>query len=104
VAYSYTVVAADPEGDEVFYYVDWGDTTNSSWVGPYPSNENVTLDHTFTKKGSYTIKVQARDIYYAVGGWGTLQVTMPATSLAFLWNLFHRFPLIFSLLQQFLGE
>jgi hypothetical protein len=105
VAYPYTVVAADPEGDDVFYFVDWGDTTNSSWMGPYPSNENVTLDHTFTKKGSYTINVQTRDIYYAASGWGTLQVTMPTvSSSAFLLQFFHRFPLIFSLLKQFLGE
>jgi hypothetical protein len=34
-SYSYTIVSADPEDDPVFYYVDWGDSTNSSWVGPY---------------------------------------------------------------------
>ena len=50
VAYSYTVVTHDSEDDEVFYYVDWGDATNSSWVGPYPSDENVTIGHTFRKK------------------------------------------------------
>lgn len=103
VSYSYTVVAADPEDDEVFYFVDWGDDTNSSWVGPYQSNENVTINHTFAKKGSYTIKIQARDIYYATSGWGTLQVTMPTIfSSAFILKLFQRFPLIFSLLQRLL--
>jgi hypothetical protein len=103
VSHPYTVVAADPEDDEVFYFVDWGDDTNSSWVGPYQSNENVTINHTFAKKGSYTIKVQARDIYYATSAWGTLQVTMPTIfSSAFILKLFHRFPLIFSLLQRLL--
>jgi hypothetical protein len=102
VSYSYVVLAADPENDDVFYYVDWGDGTNSSWVGPYVSNENVTLTHTFTKKGSYIIKVQAKDIYAAASGWGTLQVTMPTAS-AFLMKLFYRFPLLFSLLHQFFG-
>ena len=63
VSYPYSIVAEDLENDEVFYYVDWGDMMNSSWMGPYPSNENVTLNHTFTKKGSYIIKVKARDIY-----------------------------------------
>jgi hypothetical protein len=100
IAYSYMIVAADPEGDGMFYYVDWGDTTSSNWVGPYPANESVTLTHTFTKKGSYTIKVQARDIYYAVGPWGTLEVTMPTeVSLPFFLKFLHRFPLIFNLLQ-----
>jgi hypothetical protein len=105
VEYSYYIMTVDPEGDEIFYYVDWGDSTNLSWFGPFASDENVSLSHTFTKKGSYTIRVQARDSYYAVSDWGTLQVTMPTESSSpFIWMLLHRFPLIFSLLQQFLGE
>ncbi|HWR27436.1 MAG TPA: carboxypeptidase-like regulatory domain-containing protein [Candidatus Thermoplasmatota archaeon] len=104
VSYSYTVVAVDPENDEVFYYVDWGDGTNSSWVGPYLSNENLTLNHMFAKKGTYIIKAQARDIYYATSGWGTLQVTMPTEASAFLLKFFHRFPIMYSLLRQFLGQ
>jgi hypothetical protein len=104
-SYSYTVAAADPEEDAVFYYVDWGDNTNLSWFGPFPSNEKVNFSHTFTKKGSYAIRVQARDIYYAVGGWGTLEVTMPTVLLSpLLLKLLHRFPIIFSLLQHFLSE
>jgi hypothetical protein len=104
VSYSYTMVAADPENDDVFYYVDWDDGTNSSWIGPYASNENVTVSHTFAKKGSYSIKVQARDIYAATSEWGTLQVTMPTAASAFLMKLFYRFPLFYSLLHQLLGE
>ncbi len=104
VSYSYTVVTVDPESDDVFYYVDWGDGTNSSWVGPYLSNENVTVSHTFAKKGTYTIKAQARDIYYATSGWGTLQVTMPTAASVFLLKFFHRFPIMYSLLRQILGQ
>jgi hypothetical protein len=101
IAYSYTIVATDSEGDGLFYYMDWGDTTSSNWVGPYPANETVTLTHTYTKKGSFTIKVQARDIYYAVSPWGTLEVTMPTeVSLPFFLKFLYRFPLLFTLLQQ----
>ena len=88
VAYSYTVVTQDTEDDEVLYYVDWGDTTNSNWCGPYPSGENVTLSHTFTKKGDYTIKVKAKDVFHAESTWATLQVNM-CTSTSF-----HPFPTI----------
>ena len=101
IAYSYTIVAADPEGDGLFYSVDWGDTTSSNWVGPYSTNESVTLTHTYAKKGSYTIKVQARDIYFAVGPWGSLEVTMPTeVSQPFFLKVLPRFPFIFNLLQQ----
>jgi hypothetical protein len=103
VSYPYTVVAEDSEADDVFYFIDWGDETNSSWVGPYPSNENVILDHTFTKKGSYTITVKAKDIYYAESDWGTLQVSMPKTSsYTVVIKLLERFPFLFNLLHQLL--
>jgi hypothetical protein len=105
VAYSYTIVTQDSEMDDLMYYVDWGDLTNSSWVGPYHSGEDVTLSHTFTKKGTYTIKVKARDSYSAESGWGTLQVSMPtlltvSLSLKFL----QRFPFLFNLLYHLFGQ
>jgi hypothetical protein len=104
VAYSYTVVAQDPEDDEILYYVDWGDTTNSSWVGPYPSNENVTLSHTFTKKGTYIIKVKAKDVFHAESAWATLEVKMP-TSISFhpFLQFLERFPHVFPILRYLLS-
>jgi hypothetical protein len=104
ISYDYTVITVDPENDPVMYYIDWGDDTNSSWVGPYESNENVTLSHTFAKKGSYTVKVQSQDIYGAVSDWGSLQVTMPSAVSVFLTQWFSHFPFISYLLQQLLGK
>jgi len=104
VAYSYTVVAQDPEADEILYFIDWGDTTNSNWVGPYPSNENVTLSHTFTKKGDYIIKVKAKDVFHAESAWATLEVKMP-TSISFhpFLQFFERFPHGFPILRYLLS-
>ena len=103
VAYSYMVVSQDSEADEVLYFVDWGDTTNSGWVGPYPSNENVTLSHTFTKKGTYTIRVKAKDVFHAESAWATLEVKMP-TSISFypFLQFFERFPHAFPILRNLL--
>jgi len=104
VAYPYSVVAQDPEDDEVLYFVDWGDTTNSSWVGPYSSNENVTLSHTFTKKGTYTIMVKAKDVFHAESAWATLEVSMPtSTSFHPFLQFLERFPHAFPILRQLLG-
>ncbi|MBE3139354.1 MAG: hypothetical protein IMZ53_02100 [Thermoplasmata archaeon] len=104
VSYNYTVRAMDPESDDVLYYVDWGDTTNSGWVGPYPSDENVTLSHTFTKKGTYTIMVKAKDVFHAESAWATLEVSMP-TSFSFhpFLQFLERFPHAFPILRQLLG-
>jgi hypothetical protein len=104
ISYEYTFMAVDPENDQVMYFIDWGDGTNSSWVGPYESNENVTLSHTFAKKGGYTVKVQAQDIYAAVSQWGSLQVTMPSAVSVFLTEWLSHFPLLSHFLHQFFGE
>jgi hypothetical protein len=104
VSYTYTIVTTDPEMNMVRYFVDWGDLTNSS-IGPYTSGESVTVNHTFTGKGTYTIRVQAQDSYDAESGWGSLQVTMPKSfSYPFLLRFLERFPLLFRLLQNLLGQ
>ncbi|MFH1101789.1 MAG: PKD domain-containing protein, partial [Methanobacteriota archaeon] len=104
VSYNYTIRAMDPESDDVLYYVDWGDTTNSNWVGPYSSNENVTLSHTFTKKGTYTIMVKAKDVFHAESAWATLEVSMP-TSISFhpFLQFLERFPHVFPILRYLLS-
>jgi len=75
--YEYKVTATDPEVYSLYYYVDWGDTTNSGWVGPYTSGTQITLNHTWSKKGTYTIKVRAQDTRQALSEWSTLEVKMP---------------------------
>jgi hypothetical protein len=75
--YEYTFVTIDPDGDEIYYNIDWGDKNNSHWIGPYPSGELVTVKHNWTQKGTYEIKVKAKDIYEAESDWSDpLSVTM----------------------------
>ena len=75
--YSYTIYATDPEGDNVNYYVDWGDGSNSGWDGPYNSGESATLSHKWDDTKTYTIKVKAKDASGEESNWKTLKVTMP---------------------------
>jgi len=106
VEYSYTSSTTDPDSDQVSYLFDWGDGTNSSWLGPYASGAIVTAKHTWTVKGSYSIKVKAKDTSGAVSDWSdSLGVSMPAnqnalrsTLLYFLEWLLHQFPLLEKLL------
>jgi len=67
--YNYTTSTADPDGDQVYYWFDWGDGTNSGWLGPYNSGENVTASHKWEKRGEYAIKVRAKDIHGAMSEW-----------------------------------
>lgn len=58
--YNYTFTATDPDGDDVYYYVDWDDSNDSGWVGPYSSGQKVTLSHTWFEEGKKTISAIAK--------------------------------------------
>lgn len=75
--YEYTFFSIDPKGTDLYYWVDWADGTNTSWVGPYASGIEVTINHTWEHQGFYTIRAKAKDINGAESEWGTLSVTMP---------------------------
>ena len=61
VEYSFTASTTDPEGDDIYYWFDWDDGTNSGWVGPYTSGATATASHTWTAVGDYDITVKAKD-------------------------------------------
>lgn len=102
VTYNYTFSSMDSENDDVSYYVDWGDGTYSGWVGPSASNQQVTLSHTFTKKGSYIIKAKARDVFFAESDWASLEVSMPKNFASLSMGFSLRYPLLSFILQRFL--
>jgi hypothetical protein len=106
-SYEYTFIAFDPDDEEIFYYVDWGDGTNTGWLGPYESGEQIILSYTWVKKDTYEIKCKAKDIHDAEGEWGTLTVTMPCSlhlSPIYFWEqLLERFPNAFPILRHLMG-
>ena len=107
VATAYNFTTTDPNGDDVSYFIDWGDGTNSSWIGPYSSGMTVTQTHTWTVKGTYVISAKAKDSHGNESDWGTLSVSMPSSyepqhEPILLW-LFERFPHAFPILRHLLG-
>lgn len=77
VKYNYTLNTVDPESDNVYYYIDWGDGTNSGWVGSSTSGFDIIVNHTWAKKGIYTVKAKAKDVNNAESDWVILEVTIP---------------------------
>ena len=102
--YDYTFVSTDDDGDELWYYIEWGDGSIEEWIGPYASGENVIVSHTWTDRDTYTIRAKARYIYGFESDWSTLEIQMPLVHGLFLHNflvrILSRFPLINQLLQQ----
>ncbi len=68
----YTFKAIDDEGNNVYYYVDWGDGTYTNWFGPYPSNTEANAAHIWDSKGEYQIKAKAKDHLNNEGDWSDL--------------------------------
>jgi len=104
VSLNYILNAVDPDGDDVLYYVDWGDGTNSGWTTPSASGVDVTVSHTWAKKGTYTVKAKAKDTIGAESGWTTLSVSIPRTYNPFILRLFDRFPHAFPILRYILAS
>lgn len=71
VLYNYTVSATDVDGDDVFYLINWGDQTNSGWVGPFDSGTSVTLNHSWALKGTYPVIARAKDSHGLQGSSST---------------------------------
>ena len=106
-SYEYTVVTTDPEGDDVYYYIHWGDDS-TGWLGPYKSGEEIKQSHTWNRRGTYTIQCKAKDVHGFESDWGTLQVTMPLSyeppHFRFFEWLFERFPHAFPFLRYILDQ
>lgn len=99
--YDYTFVSTDPNNKELAYYIDWGDGSNTGWIGMYSSGTPVKLTHKFTSKGSFTIKAKARNTDDDESDWGTLQVTMPRSmTTSFFLKLLNHFPNLFQKLKS----
>lgn len=67
--YIYSAVTTDPDDDEILYWFNWGDGTNSGWIGPYNSGVTATRSKTWSEPGSYTINVKAKDTNDAESTW-----------------------------------
>ncbi len=61
VSYSYSSYSNDAEGHRLYYLFDWDDGTDSGWIGPYNEGDSVTISHIWDTKGTYQVKVKAKD-------------------------------------------
>ena len=84
VPIEYTVQTSDPNNDNISYLIDWGDGTNTDWLPMTESGTELTVEHTWTKWGTYTVRSKAKDTYGLESEWGTIQVQLPKS---FIYNI-----------------
>ena len=110
--YTYSTSTTDHDGDQVYYNWSWGDGTYSGWIGPFASGAKANGSYTWTIRGTYSIKVKAKDTSGAESNWSDpLPIKMPKNSaytflLLFsqiLEQIFERFPNAFPILRYLLG-
>jgi uncharacterized protein with GYD domain len=68
-SYDFSIISTDPDGDDIYYYFDWGDGSNSGWHGSYPSGDPTILSHTWNIQGDYEIRGKVKDIYNIESPW-----------------------------------
>jgi len=67
--YEYAVVTTEPDGEDVYYFIDWGDGTNTGWFGPYNPGTSTTSQKAWNAPANYTVKARAKDIHDVASEW-----------------------------------
>ena len=98
--YDFTVSTTDPEGHNVYYWIEWGDDTveQNKWIGPYSSGEVINLSHSWDEKDTFTITAKAKDTFDDESNSTEFTITIPRyKTFNFNYNLlswlFERFPI-----------
>ena len=93
--YEYITNTTHPLNKNIYYLFDWGDDTDSGWLGPYTSGEECNTSHIWNTRGAYDIRVKAKDTNDIESPWSDpLSVTMPK-------HRSYQFPLINWFIQWF---
>ncbi len=81
-SYTYIVTTEDPDEDNLYYWIDWDDSTNSGWFGPFDSGLTVSKSHIWSANGTYSIKVKSKDEFGTESQWSDpLNIIMPKNKL-----------------------
>jgi hypothetical protein len=70
--YTYSVVTTEPDGEDVYYYIDWGDGTNSGWLGPFNSGTQTSAQKSWSAPATYTVRAKAKDVNHVSSDWSAL--------------------------------
>jgi len=106
--YDFTFNSVDPDGDDVRFIIDWGDGDNET-TSFTASGTNLTVSHSWSEKGTYSIIARAEDGYDALSDWsGPYQIIIKKSksiNSPFHWlqNWLQSHPNLFPIIRQLLG-
>lgn len=73
---TFRVTSCDPNGDDLYYWIDWGDGSNTGWIGPYNSCEEVETTNSWESEGEYIVKAKAKDTFEEESEWSHYPLTV----------------------------
>jgi hypothetical protein len=97
ISYNFRISTIDPDGENVYYFIEWGDNDTEEWIGPYDSGQEIRIPHTYYEKGLYKIFVTAKDINDFVG-----ETQEKHVKVSFSRNRIINNPLIYYLFEKFI--
>ena len=104
--HEYTFTSEDHDGEDVSYYIRWGDGQVIPWTDFQPSGSPYVDNHTWTEEGNYILEAKAKDIYGEESDWERISISMPRNKIlqnSLILKLFERIPNMFSMLNYILG-
>ena len=81
INYDFTISTNDPDWDDVYYYINWGDGNSEIYEEAYGSGEEVNFTHIWMSSGTFNINVKARDEYFEESELQTFTLTISSTEL-----------------------
>ncbi|KYK21845.1 hypothetical protein AYK24_08630 [Thermoplasmatales archaeon SG8-52-4] len=106
VEYDYKVTTTDPNGEMVYYKIDWGDGCCTNWMGPHESGEEIIVTHSWDMKAKFNVRIKAKDVNGFQTPWSPLSITISKNKnvnnlfLNFLQSRPNMFPILRLLLKQ----
>jgi hypothetical protein len=67
--YEFCIEVIDPNSDKIYCIFDWGDNTDSEWLGPFDSGDKVCASHSWEEIGEYSLCYKLRDSRGFETGW-----------------------------------
>jgi len=75
--YEFGFCSNDPDGDNIYYIIEWGDGSEEVCVRPFPSGACVILQYSWSSEKTYIIKAKARDTKGAESETAIHAITLP---------------------------
>jgi outer membrane protein assembly factor BamB len=84
--YTFTLNISDPDGDTLYCLLNFGDSNQSDWIGPFSSGATITVSHAWTLNGSYDITAILKDSYDQYSDWAHHPFNVYTMKKAFLFG------------------